>query len=159
VDEFHRIEIVWRTKEQALSEAEKLKERYKHIFEDIMELRWRMAWVTPWFMAQEGKTGLSEMSGAGTVDYEAVLPYNGNWIEFQNLSVNGEKYPKGFTVKAQSGDPLVGMQRRWPREMGIGILEPEGPGHGELARGLQEAFWGDAERDQVPLINHHFSDT
>ena len=48
-----------------------------------------MAWVTPWFMAQEGKTGLAEMSGAGTVDYEAVLPYNGNWIEFQNLSVNG----------------------------------------------------------------------
>ncbi len=33
------------------------------------------------------------------VDYETVLPYNGNWIEFQNLSVNGEKYPKGFTVK------------------------------------------------------------
>jgi seryl-tRNA synthetase len=30
------------------------------------------------------------MSGAGNYDYEAVLPYNGNWIEFQNLSVNGE---------------------------------------------------------------------
>lgn len=116
VDEFHRIEIVWLgTREQALAEAEKLKACYKHIFEDILELRWRMAWVTPWFMAQEGKTGLSEMQGAGTVDYEAVLPYNGNWIEFQNLSVNGEKYPKGFTVKAQSGDAL------WSGCSGVGL--------------------------------------
>jgi len=116
VDEFHRIEIVWLgTKEQTLAEAERLKARYKYIFEDILELRWRMAWVTPWFMAQEGKTGLSEMSGAGTVDYEAILPYNGNWIEFQNLSVNGEKYPKGFTVKAQSGDAL------WSGCSGVGL--------------------------------------
>jgi seryl-tRNA synthetase len=116
VDEFHRIEIVWLgTREQTLAEAERLKERYKHIFEDILELRWRMAWVTPWFMAQEGKTGLAEKEGAGTVDYEALLPYNGNWIEFQNLSVNGEKYPKGFTVKSQSGDPL------WSGCSGVGL--------------------------------------
>ncbi|HQJ29458.1 MAG TPA: serine--tRNA ligase, partial [Methanotrichaceae archaeon] len=63
VDEFHRIEIVWLgTKEHTLEEAEKLKVCYKHIFEDILELTWRTAWVTPWFMAQEGKTGLSEMT-------------------------------------------------------------------------------------------------
>ena len=116
VDEFHRIEILWLgTREQTIAEAERLKTCYRHIFEDILELRWRMAWVTPWFMAQEGKSGLSEMSGAGTVDYEAVLPYNGNWIEFQNLSVNGEKYPKGFTVKAQSGEPL------WSGCSGVGL--------------------------------------
>ena len=116
VDEFHRIEILWLgTREQTIAEAGRLKTCYSHIFEDILELRWRMAWVTPWFMAQEGKSGLSEMSGAGTVDYEAVLPYNGNWIEFQNLSVNGEKYPKGFTVKAQSGEPL------WSGCSGVGL--------------------------------------
>jgi seryl-tRNA synthetase len=132
VDEFHRIEIVWLgTREQSLSEAEKLKACYKHIFEDILELHWRMAWVTPWFMAQEGKTGLSEMQGAGTVDYEAVLPYNGNWIEFQNLSVNGEKYPKGFTVKAQSGDILwsgcsgVGLERWTSAFLSQKGLDPE----------------------------------
>jgi len=132
VDEFHRIEIVWLgTREQALAEAEKLKACYKHIFEDILELRWRMAWVTPWFMAQEGKTGLAEMQGAGTVDYEAVLPYNGNWIEFQNLSVNGEKYPKGFTVKAQSGDALwsgcsgVGLERWTSAFLSQKGLDPE----------------------------------
>jgi len=31
------------------------------------------------------------MAGAGTVDYEASLPYNGNRIGFQNLQVDGEK--------------------------------------------------------------------
>ena len=132
VDEFHRIEIVWLgTKEHTLEEAEKLKGCYKHIFEDILELTWRTAWVTPWFMAQEGKTGLSEMTGAGTVDYEAVLPYNGNWIEFQNLSVNGEKYPKGFTVKSQSGEALwsgcsgVGLERWASAFLSQKGLEPE----------------------------------
>ncbi len=150
VDEFHRIEIVWLgTKEQALAEAEKLKDCYKHIFEDILELRWRMAWVTPWFMAQEGKTGLAEMQGAGTVDYEAVLPYNGNWIEFQNLSVNGEKYPKGFTVKAQSGDALwsgcsgVGLERWTSAFLSQKGLDPEGwPAEfrkrfGEMPKGIR----------------------
>jgi len=132
VDEFHRIEIVWLgTKEQVLAEKDKLTACYKHIFEDILELTWRTAWVTPWFMAQEGKTGLSEMTGAGTVDYEAVLPYNGNWIEFQNLSVNGEKYPKGFTVKAQSGEALwsgcsgVGLERWASAFLSQKGLEPE----------------------------------
>ena len=132
VDEFHRIEIVWLgTKEQVLAEKEKLTACYKHIFEDILQLRWRTAWVTPWFMAQEGKTGLAEMTGAGTVDYEAVLPYNGNWIEFQNLSVNGEKYPKGFTVKSQSGEALwsgcsgVGLERWASAFLSQKGLEPE----------------------------------
>ena len=132
VDEFHRIEIVWLgTKEQVLAEKEKLTACYKHIFEDILQLTWRTAWVTPWFMAQEGKTGLAEMTGAGTVDYEAVLPYNGNWIEFQNLSVNGEKYPKGFTVKAQSGEALwsgcsgVGLERWASAFLSQKGLEPD----------------------------------
>ncbi len=132
VDEFHRIEIVWLgTKEQVLAEKDKLTACYKHIFEDILELTWRTAWVTPWFMAQEGKTGLAEMTGAGTVDYEAVLPYNGNWIEFQNLSVNGEKYPKGFTVKSQSGEALwsgcsgVGLERWASAFLSQKGLEPE----------------------------------
>ena len=114
------------TKEHTLEEAEKLKGCYKHIFEDILELTWRTAWVTPWFMAQEGKTGLSEMTGAGTVDYEAILPYNGNWIEFQNLSVNGEKYPKGFTVKAQSGEALWSGCSSGPGALGQSFLSQKG---------------------------------
>jgi len=132
VDEFHRIEIVWMgTKEHVQKEAEKLKDCYKKIFEDILELHWRMAWVTPWFMAQEGKSGLAEMEGAGTVDYEAQLPYNGEWIEFQNLSNNGDKYPRGFNVKAQSGESLwsgcsgVGLERWASAFLGQKGLNPE----------------------------------
>jgi seryl-tRNA synthetase len=132
VDEFHRIEIVWLgTRKQALSEAERLKERYKYIFEHILELQWRMAWVTPWFLAQEGEIGLADTEGSGTVDYEALLPYNGNWIEFQNLSVNGEKYPKGFSVKAQSGESLwsgcsgVGLERWASAFLSQKGLDPE----------------------------------
>jgi seryl-tRNA synthetase len=132
VDEFHRIEIVWMgTQDQVKEEAERLKACYKKIFEEILELRWRMAWVTPWFMAQEGKSGLSEMSGAGTVDYEAILPYNGDWIEFQNLSINGDKYPRGFNVKAQSNEQLwsgcsgVGLERWTSAFLGQKGLDPE----------------------------------
>ncbi|NYT03054.1 MAG: serine--tRNA ligase [Methanosarcinales archaeon] len=141
VDEFHRIEIVWLgTREQVLEEAERLKECYKRIFEEILELRWRMAWVTPWFMAQEGKTGLSEMQGAGTVDYEALLPYSGNWIEFQNLSVNGEKYPRGFTVKSQKGETL------WSGCSGVGL---ERWASAFLAqKGLDPENWPEAFRER-----------
>jgi len=147
VDEFHRIEIVWLgTKEQVLEEAERLKECYKKIFEEILELRWRMAWVTPWFMAQEGKTGLSEMQGAGTVDYEALLPYSGNWIEFQNLSVNGEKYPKGFTVKSQKGDAL------WSGCSGVGL---ERWASAFLAQnGLDPDNWPEAFRNRCGKMPH-----
>jgi len=128
------------TQEQVKEEAEKLKDCYRRIFEEILELRWRMAWVTPWFMAQEGKTGLSEMTGAGTVDYEALLPYNGSWIEFQNLSINGDKYPRGFNVKAQSGDPL------WSGCSGVGL---ERWASAFLAqKGLDQENWPEAFRER-----------
>ena len=42
-------------------------------------------------------------SRVGTTDYEAYLPYNKSWLEFQNVSINGDKYPTGFNVKIQSG--------------------------------------------------------
>jgi seryl-tRNA synthetase len=77
-----------------------------------------MAWVTPWFRAQEGLTGLSEEKEVGTIDYEAKMPYRGEegeWLEFQNLSVNGDKYPRGFNVKSQSKQTL------WSGCSGIGL--------------------------------------
>lgn len=119
VDEFHRIEIVWLgTKEQVLDCAKELHERYMHIFNEILVLEWRKAWVTPWFMAQEGLTGVAAQGEAGTTDYEAVLPYrgeDGEWLEFQNVSVNGTKYPSGFNVKCQSGEEL------WSGCSGVGL--------------------------------------
>lgn len=123
VDEFHRIEVLWLgTAEQTVQIADDLHEAYRHVFEDILELEWRCARVTPWFMAQEGMIDTGEPGqecgcGAriGTMDYEAFLPYSSNWLEFQNVSINGDKYPKGFSVKIQSGADC------WSGCSGIGL--------------------------------------
>jgi seryl-tRNA synthetase len=116
VDEFHRIEVLWLgTVEQTCEVAEQLHQAYKHVFEDLLGLEWRSAKVTPWFMAQEGLVGECGCEAIGTTDYEALLPYNGSWLEFQNVSVNGNKYPSGFNVKIQSGTEC------WSGCSGIGL--------------------------------------
>jgi len=116
VDEFHRIEIVWfGTVEQTTCMAEELHRAYTRVFNEILELEWRAAKVTPWFMAQEGMVGACGCESVGTTDYEAYLPYNESWLEFQNVSVNGDKYPKGFNVKIQSGEEC------WSGCSGIGL--------------------------------------
>ncbi|MDO9518461.1 MAG: serine--tRNA ligase [Methanosarcinaceae archaeon] len=135
VDEFHRVEIVWTgTPEQVVAHSKELQERYLHIFNDILDLEWRKAWVTPWFMAQEGLDGISEQGEIGTIDYEAPLPYRGEggeWLEFQNVSVNGNKYPSGFNVKCQSGEELwsgcsgVGLERWASAFLAQKGLDPE----------------------------------
>jgi len=79
VDEFHRIEPVYiGTKVQLLDLREKLIDRYKHVFNDIFELDWRMAWVTPWYMQQAGKIGEAYSQDTGTIDFEAFMPYRGD---------------------------------------------------------------------------------
>jgi len=122
VDEFHRIEPVYiGTKKQLLDLREKLLDRYKHVFNKIFELEWRMAWVTPWYMAQAGKLGDKSSKETGTIDFEAYMPYRGDrkkseWLEFQNLSILGDKYIKAFNIKAQkselwSGCSGIGLER------------------------------------------------
>jgi seryl-tRNA synthetase len=148
VDEFHRIEILWLgTAEQTVEIADRLHERYVRVFEDLLELEWRCARVTPWFMAQEGMVGTEATVGTvtdscgcgeriGTTDYEAYLPYNESWLEFQNVSINGNKYPKGFSVKIQSGTEC------WSGCSGIGL---ERWAASFLAqKGLDLAEWPDA---------------
>lgn len=116
VDEFHRIELVWfGTADQTTKMAEELHGAYTRVFNEILELEWRCARVTPWFMAQEGMVGACGCDSVGTNDYEAYLPYSGSWLEFQNVSVNGDKYPKGFNVKIQSGEEC------WSGCSGIGL--------------------------------------
>lgn len=116
VDEFHRIELVWiDTRENVINHSKELREKYMYVFDHILDIQWREAWVTPWFMQQEGKYGLADIKEVGTVDYEAILPYNGDWLEFQNLSINGDKYPRGFNVKYQTGEEL------WSGCSGIGL--------------------------------------
>jgi len=122
VDEFHRIEPVYiGTREQLLDLREKLIERYKHVFNDIFDIEWRMAWVSPWYMQQAGKIGATGEHDCGTIDFEAYMPYRGNrknseWLEFQNLSILGDKYVKSFNIKSQkselwSGCSGIGLER------------------------------------------------
>ncbi len=124
VDEFHRIEIVWLGTRKQVSELHKeIIRRYRRIFNHVLDLEWRMAWVTPWFMAQEGLKGLADRKHEiGTVDFESYLPYKGSrkdsgWLEFQNASNNGVKYPEGFNVKLSGGEKLysgctgIGLER------------------------------------------------
>ncbi|MFO7677329.1 MAG: serine--tRNA ligase [Thermoplasmatota archaeon] len=122
VDEFHRIEPIYiGTKEQLIILRDDLLERYKHVFNNIFDLEWRMAWVTPWYMQQSGKVGDQNNQDTGTIDFEAYMPYRGNrtnseWLEFQNLSILGDKYIKAFTIKAQksvlwSGCSGIGLER------------------------------------------------
>lgn len=122
VDEFHRIEPVYiGTPEQLLEIKEKLIQRYRHVFDNILELEWRMAWVTPFYMQQAGQTGIenAEKKIKGTIDFEAYMPYKGarvssEWLEFQNLSIVGNKYTEAFNIKAQKGE-------LWSGCSGIGL--------------------------------------
>ena len=122
VDEFHRIEPVYiGTRDHLLKIREQLLERYKHVFNDIFDLEWRMAWVTPWYMQQAGKIGDEGTQDTGTIDFETYMPYRGTrkdseWLEFQNLSILGDKYITAFNIKAQkselwSGCSGIGLQR------------------------------------------------
>ncbi|MCD6461900.1 MAG: serine--tRNA ligase [Thermoplasmata archaeon] len=125
VDEFHRIEPVYiGTPEQLKELRERLVERYRHVFNDILDLEWRMAWVTPFYLQQAGQTGGDTEEGdehlKGTMDFEAYLPYRGTreeseWLEFQNLSIVGDKYTRAFNIKSQSGLEL------WSGCSGIGL--------------------------------------
>lgn len=51
-----------------------------HIFNDILDIEWRKARVTPWFMTQEGFLGLAEENTVGTTDYEACLLTAGKMV-------------------------------------------------------------------------------
>jgi seryl-tRNA synthetase len=120
VDEFHRIEVVYiGTKEQLIKLKEQLIDRYTFVFDKILDLEWRMAQVTPFYLQQAGKL-TEEEDFSGTIDFEAWLPYRGNrdkeWLEFQNVSLVGEKYVKAFNIKTQknilwSGCSGIGLER------------------------------------------------
>ncbi len=129
VDEFHRIEPVYiGTRDQLGKLRERMMERYSHVFDEVLELEWRMAWVSPFYLQQAGVTGdegegepVPDAHREGTIDYEAHLPYRGSreeseWLEFQNLSVLGDRYTSAFNIKSQreeliSGCSGIGLER------------------------------------------------
>ena len=133
VDEFHRIEPVYvGTREQLLDLRKQLLDRYTRVFNDVLELEWRIASVTPFYMSHSGlgdvasaegeqrrEKTLDDMPETGTLDFEAWLPYRGTrdeseWLEFQNLSIVGKKYTDAFNIKGQKAD-------LWSGCSGIGL--------------------------------------
>ncbi|MGI0131816.1 MAG: serine--tRNA ligase [Thermoplasmata archaeon] len=139
VDEFHRIEPVYvGTKEQLTELREEMLKRYTQVFTTILELEWRTAWVTPFYLQQSGGVGTEEGPERvkGTIDFEAYLPYRGTregseWLEFQNLSIVGEKYTKAFTIRAQKGEIWsgcsgIGLERWLTAFLAQKGLDPEG---------------------------------
>jgi seryl-tRNA synthetase len=120
VDEFHRIEFVFIGKpEQMVKIRDEMVEKFKHIFNNILELEWRMARVLPFYMQQSGQVLKEAEKVKGTIDFEAWLPYRGSreeseWLEFQNISIVGDKYTKAFNIKTQKGE-------LWSGCSGIGL--------------------------------------
>ena len=120
VDELHRIEtLVIGFPDQVKKVAQELRMGFRKIIGDILDLEYREAWVTPWWISQEGaaeqeegKTvDLPKFDQVGTIDFEIYTPYRGSressdWLETQNVSILGNKYTKSFTVKSQSGKEL-----------------------------------------------------
>ncbi|MHA2423621.1 MAG: serine--tRNA ligase [Candidatus Thorarchaeota archaeon] len=139
-DEFHRIEIVYiGLQEQMLELREKMLDKFKHIFDNIFEINWRKAWVTPWYMQQsDASTGVEDEVERiiGTIDFETYLPYRGkpedkaNWLEFQNYTIAGNKFTKGFNIKTQRGELWsgccgVGLERWVVAFLAQNGLDPE----------------------------------
>ncbi len=115
VDELHRIESLFiGTPEQTQEIGIETRKKFKEVFEDVLELEFREARVMPWWLQQSAKdeenTEASDMI-VGTIDFESYMPYRGNrkeseWLEIQNISIIGDKYPKGFSVKTEGGKEL-----------------------------------------------------
>ena len=139
VDEFHRLEPVYiGTQEQMVELRERMLERYSYVFNEILELEWRMAWVTPFYMQQSGAFGLDDDGERirGTIDFESYMPYRGDrekseWLEFQNFSIVGDKYTRAFNIKCQthelwSGCSGIGLERWSAAFLAQKGLDPEG---------------------------------
>ena len=153
VDEFHRIEPVYLgSPDDLLVLRERLLERYSRVFNDIFELEWRTAWVTPFYLQQSGEVAIDDAKNRikGTTDFEAYLPYRGardssEWLEFQNLSIVGDKYTRAFAIKAQRGE-------LWSGCSGIGL---ERWLTAFLAqKGLDPAGWPEAFRAYAGELPH-----
>ena len=120
VDELHRIETLYiGFPDQIKKVAQDLRLAFRKVIDEFLELEFREAWVTPWWSSQEGKgeseetkvVELPQFDQIGTIDMEIYMPYRGKrkeseWLETQNISILGDKYTKGFTVKSQSGKEL-----------------------------------------------------
>ncbi len=115
VIEFHRVEVVWLGKpEQVVEIRNHLLERYEKFLDEVLDIEWRWAWVTPWFYEQSGISESVELNinRPGTIDFEAWLPYKGPrndkkaWLEIGNISIHGTKFTAPFRIKHNKGETL-----------------------------------------------------
>lgn len=115
VDELHRIETLFiGSPEQTKKIGGQVRDKLRFIFDEVLDLEVREARVMPWWLQQSNKEeemDAEEELVVGTIDFEAYMPYRGTrekseWLEMQNISVIGHKYPKGFSVKAEENIEL-----------------------------------------------------
>lgn len=149
VDEFHRIEPIFiATPEQCLELRKKMMALYERIFDHILELEWRAANVTPFFLQHAGKEHEEQAKEIGTIDFEAWLPYRGGrdkeWLEFQNLTVVGDKYAKAFNLKARKGEVWTGCTGICLERWAVAFLAQKGMDPRKWPAGFREYM------DEVP---------
>jgi len=106
IEEFHRIEVLWvGIKHQVIETWRELTETLIEFFDKILDIEFRVAHVAPWWMAHAGKVAEKGTEEIGTHDFDAYLPYRGDrsqeWLEIQNCSSIGAKYPNAFNVKGR----------------------------------------------------------
>ncbi len=150
LEEFHRIETLWvGTPEQTKKITTELSDALTVFFNKTLDIEFQKNWITPWFLAQEGKKTLSDKAseGVGTTDFDAWLPYRGTrekseWLEFQNVSNNGDKYPKAFGVKSASSELWSGCAGGSLERWACAFL---------AQKGFDKKDWPSAVRDRVEL--------
>lgn len=106
IEEFHRIETLWvGTKAQTIKIWNDVKDGMRKFFDSILDMEIRVAKVASWWMAHAGLASVESTADVATFDFEAYLPYRGErseeWLEIQNASSNGTKYPQAFAVKGR----------------------------------------------------------
>lgn len=125
--EFHRTEITWIGEpEQVIEIRNQLLQKYEYFMDKVLDIEWRWAWVTPWFLVHAGEIEEEkeriDINQPGTIDFEAWLPYKGNrsdqnsWLEIGNISIHGTKYTSAFKIKHQNKDKII-----WTGCSGFGV--------------------------------------
>lgn len=122
IEEFHRTETLFvGTKKQVIDTWKKLNTSLINFFDKILDIEFKVDKVSPWWMAHEGKTTEKGSEEVGTFDFDAYLPYRGDrdseWLEIQNNSSIGPKYPSAFRVKGRKEEIWSGCaggsMERW----------------------------------------------
>ncbi len=124
--EFHRIEITWMGEpEQVVEIRNQLLERYEYFMDKVLDLEWRWAWVTPFFLVHAGEIEEESeinINQPGTIDFEAWIPYRGpkdnpnTWLEIGNISIHGTKYSEPFKIKHKKPGKII-----WTACSGFGV--------------------------------------